>query len=404
MYLFKLALKNLMRARRRTILTFLVLSFGVGLYVVMASLMDGFDRSSNHNIINFETGHFKLRAADFDEDRPFDLKNTTVDPALQARAKLPFVTGASPRLNFTAELDNGQDATPVVAVGLNPQADAGVFTLQDFVSRGRLEPGGMLVGRNLAESLKLAVGDTAYLTFRDPQGMLTSSELRISGLVDSANPMVNHGMLFLMLDEAQAMLNTDRVTEIALKTDDEKKYQAYGAALRQALPGVRLEDWKQLGEDYAALSATKRKGQSMLLLFILVIALVGVVNTILMSVYEKKTEIGTLMALGLRARDVRNLFLWEGMLIGVFGGLVGLILGALGNLYFAVVGMDITAMMGSDNQNIGFQVMGVVKSGWVWGAYLRVLILAVVASVLASWYPAQKVTRMQPMECLRTVQ
>jgi len=244
----------------------------------------------------------------------------------------------------------------------------------------------------------------AYLTFRDPQGMLTSVELRVSGLVDSANPMVNHGMLFLTLSEAQQFLHTDRVTEIAVKTDDETKYSAYGAALRRVLPGMRVEDWKKMGEDYAALSAMKRKGQSIFLLFILVIALVGVINTVLMSVYEKKAEIGTLMALGFRARQVRNLFLWEGLLIGVFGGLVGLVLGILGNLYFVLHGFDITAMMGDGNQNIGFQVMGLVKSEWVWGAYLQVMIMAAVASVAASWYPAQKVTRMQPMECLRTVQ
>lgn len=404
MFLFKLALKNLLRARRRTILTFLVLSFGVAVYIMMTSLMAGFDRTSNHNIINFETGHFKIRSADFDEDRPFDLKNATVDPALGGRASLPFVTGAAPRLNFTAELDNGQDATPVVAVGLDPQADAGVFTLQDFVSAGRLEPGGMLVGRNLAEALALGVGDSAYLTFRDRQGMMTSTELQVTGLVDSANPMVNHSMLFFTLAEAQRLLHMDRVTEIALKTDDETKYPAYGAALRQALPGVRLEDWKQLGEDYAALSAMKRKGQSVFLLFILIIALVGVINTVLMSVYEKKAEIGTLMALGFRARQVRNLFLWEGLLIGVFGGAVGLVLGLLGNLYLALHGFDVTAMMGDGNQNIGFQVMGLVKSEWVWGSYFKVMILAAAASVAASWYPARKVTQMQPMECLRTVQ
>jgi len=157
MYLFKLAIKNLMRARRRTILTFLVLSFGVAVYIMMTSLMAGFDRTSNHNIINFETGHFKIRSADFDEEHPFDLKNATVDPERREREKRAFVTGVAPRLNFTAELDNGQDTTPVVAVGLDPQADAGVFTLQDFVSAGRLEPGGMLVGRNLAESLALGV-------------------------------------------------------------------------------------------------------------------------------------------------------------------------------------------------------------------------------------------------------
>ncbi|MCK5219196.1 FtsX-like permease family protein, partial [bacterium] len=102
--------------------------------------------------------------------------------------------------------------------------------------------------------------------------------------------------------------------------------------------------------------AMKRKFQGIFLLMIMVIAVVGIVNTMLMSVYEKKTEIGTMKALGFTDQEVSNLFLVEGFLIGLAGGLMGLILGTLFNSWFYFVGMDITAMMG--DQDIGMPIMG----------------------------------------------
>ena len=146
----------------------------------------------------------------------------------------------------------------------------------------------------------------------------------------------------------------------------------------------------------------KRKFQGIFLLMIMVIAVVGIVNTMLMSVYEKKAEIGTMKALGFTDQEVSNLFLFEGFLIGLAGGLMGLILGTLFNSWFYFVGMDITAMMGG--QDIGMPIMGVVRSVWTIGAYFNAMLFATIASIAASYYPAKKVTKMEAMECLRTVQ
>lgn len=404
MYLLRLAFKNILRSKIRTVLTFLILAFGVGLYILMACLMAGFDVASMQNIIDFETGDFKLRQASFNEDEPYELKNYLGDyQAIEQKLKaLPFVRGLAERVQFLAEIDNSRDSAPVVAVGVGPQ-DGRVFSLEKYITDGRLEKNGVVLGQSLAKDLRLRVGDLAYLTLRDQQGMYTSAELTVTGLVHSANPLVDSTMVFINLDEAQRLLNTTQVSEIALKTDDFEKVGEYEPKIRAAVPEVKVYSWKRLSEDYTALMSMKRKAQGILLLMIMIIAVVGIVNTLLISVFEKKREIGTMKALGFTDREVRNLFLLEGLLIGLAGGLLGWVLGTLFNSYFYFAGFDLNAMMGED-QNIGFPVMGVVKSVWLLSAYVKAMVFALLASAVASYYPARKVTQMEPMECLRTVQ
>ncbi len=404
-YLLKLALRNILRSKIRTILTFLILSFGVGLYILLACLMAGFDAATSQNVIDFETGHYKLRSQTFDEDTPYEQENfLSPAPAIVDKvSKLDFVTGVAPRVQFLAELDNGLDTTPIVAVGIGP-TDNQVFTLENFIPQGRLEPGGILVGQSLAADMGVGLGDLVYLTFRDAPGMFTSIEMMITGLVNSLNPQVNKTMAFINLDEAQSYLRTDKISEIAIKTDDFTKVAEYAPQLQAVVPETEVYSWQRLTADWNAMMTMKRKFQNILLLMIMVIGIVGIVNTMLMSVYEKKREIGTMKALGFTDREVSTLFLVEGSLIGVMGGLLGLVLGTLFNSYFYFVGYDMSSFSGEQGTDFGMPVMGVVKSVWLVSAYVYSMIFAFMAATLASYYPAKKVTKMEAMECLRTVQ
>ncbi len=403
-YLFKLALKNILRAKRRTVLTFLILSFGVIIYLFFEGMMEGFDRASFQNYIDFETGHFKIRSTAWNEDVPYDAKNALENhkEIIARTAALPFVTGTTSRIQFLAEIDNGMDSAPSLVVGIDPKNDEKVFSLNKFIKKGKLVPKGAIVGSTLARDMKISEGDTFFITFRDKNGMHTSTELLISGLIRSTDPRVNSGTVFINLSEAHELMALEGVTEVVIKTGDFRKTEMWLEDIKKAAGNTRVETWQELSSDFAELMNTKRQGGVMILLFIVIIALVGIINTLLISVYEKRQEIGTLMALGMDNHEVRNIFMFEGLIIGLAGSLIGLAIGTLLNVYFIRYGIDYTAMMGEDA--MGMNVMGVVKSAWVGSAYIKALLISVLASVISSYYPAKKVMRMSPVECLRTVQ
>jgi putative ABC transport system permease protein len=404
-YILQLALKNILRSKRRTVLTFMMLTFGVTVYLIMSGLYAGIDQVSFDNLVQFETGHVKIRHIDFDEDRPYSTDNlmTQKTEIYEKIQKHNFVKGMTNRINLLAEMDNGVNSMPVVIVGFDAVTDKEVFDLAKFISKGQIEKNGAIIGVDLAKDMGLDVGDIASVTFRDINGMYTALDVPVTGLLYSGDPMANKMKVFMDIGVVQDSIDTDGFSEIAIKTDDMYAANTYAEILQKEMPGVDVKSWKSLSYEFANVVNTKKKAGNFILLVILIIAMVGIINTILISIYEKRREIGTLKAMGMLDKEVRNLFIAEGFMIGFAGSIFGLVLGTIANLYFIYHGLDLTSMM-NQMGNIGASMVGVMKSAWVIKDYFLVTILSTTASVFAAYYPARKVMDMQPVDCLRTVQ
>ena len=383
----------------------MMLTFGVTIYLIMSGLYAGIDQVSYDNLVQFETGHIKIRNLHFDEDRPYSTENflTHKKEIYEKLEKFSFVKGITNRINLLAEMDNGIDATPVVIVGFDMKTDKEVFELEKFISKGKIEPDGAVIGVDLARDSGLDVGDIANVTFRDIHGMFTALDVPVTGLLYSGDPMANKMKIFLNIDVVQENMETSGFSEIAVKTDDMYEAAKYAEVLQKEIPDADVKSWKTLSYEFASVVSTKKKAGNFILLVILIIAMVGIVNTILISIYEKRREIGTLKAMGMLDSEVRNLFIAEGFIIGFAGSIFGLATGTIVNLYFIYHGLDFTSMM-NQMGNMGNSMVGVMKSVWVVKEYFLVTILSTMASIFASYYPAKKVMDMQPVDCLRTVQ
>lgn len=407
-FLLGLAFKNIIRYKRRTALTFLVLSFGIAFYIIMVSMVEGYKKQSIENYINFDTGHLKVRSVQYDEDAPFSQDNfinnyKTVQDVLKSKK---YVTAFTERVKFLGEADNGRDAIPCSVIGIDVGRDEAVFNLTNYVTSGKLSDGAVLIGRGLSEDLGFGKGDLFYLTFKNGQGMMDSIELEIGGIIDSVDPIVNSSTVFMTMSDAKKYLNMDSVSEIAVRTDDPGKAGGYAKDLASSLPGFEVVSWEKLSEGIVAASKADEVTTYIFVVFIMIIALVGIVNTMLMSVYEKTREIGTLKALGMEDRSVLGLFMLEGSIIGILGGIMGVILGTLIVWYLVAVGYDMTAFIGKENENLmaSYRLAGVLKGTWHLPSIVISFLLSVLTSIAASYYPAKKATRLQPMECLRTIQ
>ncbi|MDH4261851.1 MAG: FtsX-like permease family protein [Spirochaetia bacterium] len=404
-YILQLALKNILRSKRRTILTFMMLTFGVTVYMIMSSLYAGIDEVSFDNLVQFETGHVKMRHVNFDEDRPFSTDNlmTQKKEIYEKIKKHNFVKGVTDRINLLAEMDNGIDSMPVVIVGYDQSTDKDVFELAKFISKGKMEKDGAIIGVDLAKDMGLDIGDIANLTFRDVNGMYTALDIPVTALLYSGDPMANKMKIFMNIEIVQKNMDTDAFSEIAVKTDNMYNANKYAEILQKEISEADVKSWKTLSYEFANVVSTKKKAGNFILFVILIIAMVGIINTILISIYEKRREIGTLKAMGMLDKEVRNLFVAEGFIIGFTGSLFGLVFGTIANLYFIYHGLDFTSMM-DQMGNMGASMVGVMKSVWVIKDYFVITFLATAASIFASYYPAKKVMDMQPVDCLRTVQ
>jgi ABC-type lipoprotein release transport system permease subunit len=408
--LFSLAMKNLSRYRRRTIITAAAVGIGLALYIVMDGMLLGLEKESERNLIWYETSSARVMSGaywDEREQRPLD--EPVEDPDRVVGQLEDAGIPAAPRVVFDGELVVYEDPYPssgsmrTVLYGIDPEGDAKVFRLEEAVSEGRyLEPGenGALMGAWLAEDLGAEVGYPLTVLTRTSRGYYQTIDLEIVGLVNAPNPIINRKAVYLPLDTAQLYLQMEgRATEINMSFAETADVEDRLAAARAAVEGdlgpggdpLVVKSWQELAADYVALAQAKTQGSGMILFLVFVIAAVGVSNTMLMAVFERVRELGMMRALGMSERDVRKLFLIEAAGIGLIGAVLGVTAGVIGNWILTEYGIDYRWMFRT--MDVGYRSAGYVRNAWHPEAIVQAFVIGILLAVGVSWISTRRILR-----------
>ncbi len=409
--LLRLALRNLGRHRRRTAITAAALAAGVALFIFMDSMLRGMDSESQRNLVWYETGAGRIvsSAQHAELERPA-LKHEIVEyrPLLDALAARGVA--AAPRIRFAGELFFGEGSLPLRLVGVDPTLDPEVFRLPGSVLPGGeyLASGvpGLLLGALTAADLEIAVGDFVEVRTRTRHGAVQTLELELVGIVNSPNPTINRGVGFLPLDVAQFDLDLDGVTEISLGTQRtrfggpvEREIRRLNEDLATTFPDVVAVGWTDLARDYLALLESDSAGNSIMLFLVFLIAAVGVSNTMLIAVYERIREFGTLRALGMDDAAIRASMVLEAGAIGLLGSLAGVAAGAVATWWLVTWGIDMSGLYG--DMNIGYRVTGIFRGAWNPGTMVAAVCFGVAASMAIALLPARRALKLDIVQCLR---
>ena len=404
-----LTIRNLLRHKRRTLLTSSAIAVGILYFIGFDSIMSGADRDAIRNLIDLETGHLQVVSTKHEEKPSPILEDLLADGAgLAARiASVPQVKAVAPRLFFPVSVIGGLDELPATGVGVDTSADPKVFTVKDYVQAGRwLRPGehGLVVGKRLAELLDISLGDLVTIRMRTRTRTLQALDLEVVGLVASPHPGVNQGQIFLPLDVAQEAAGAGGgVTAIVVRTEEKAAVEEVAASIRKLTPGptpAKVETWRQM-TSFLAVGGTKRNFGAVLLFLIFLISVIGIVNSILLSTLERVREIGLLKALGMSEGQIVRVFVLEGLGLGLLGGLAGVALAALLNLFLVNVGFDISFMTGKTGMDIGYPVADRFYGAWNWAVSVQAFLLSLLAALLASYFPAKRAARLDAVEALR---
>lgn len=420
--LLKLAFRNVFRAKKRTIITFSSVSLGLGLLIITICLMNGLDKQSISNIIHSQTSHLKLfKTGYFDKKDEIPLNKTIQNPE-QYYAKIkehPKVKEVESRILFGASMIKGMDELPCLGVACEPESDPKILKIKDSLIAGTWidsNKSGMVIGADMAKDIGLKVGDN--VTIR----IITSSkgedltwnalDMEIVGLFNSGNPAVDSNRIIVPLKFAQEALSMgNEVTEIVVcltndKEDTLEQTKTWlGTIFENTDEKIEIYSWKDLASTFLAISKTKTKSSAMIIMIMLFIASIGIINTMLMAVLERTREIGMLMALGMKKWEIMKLFVFEGGFIGVFGSLLGCLIGGLAGWYLEVKGWSISAF-GETYEKIAqaaYPVKDIFYGDLSFNILLSTFIFGVVISVIASLYPARKATKLNPIEALKYI-
>ncbi|MCC6809915.1 MAG: ABC transporter permease [Deltaproteobacteria bacterium] len=399
---FAIAARNVLRHRRRSILTLLAIALSVIMMLFAHGLVNGLEKLLIDEAVFGNMGAVQVHKQGFTANVSKDPLSFrfAADAALLAKiAAVKDVTAVSARIPFAAMLSAGDKslATPILA--FDPVGEYAVCPLRlENLTRGaRLHAGEAILSPALADRLHLTPGATAVLLGSDSEGVLNAAEAKVAGVMkDVALLTMQPKMMHVALDVAQGLLRMDgQALELAISLKDYRDPDAAKRAIAEVLgAGFEVHTWRERSKAQSDFIEQRKRIFGLITRTFLLLALIGVANTMLMSVLSRTREIGTMLAVGVRRAMIRRLFVAEALVIAVAGTGLG-----------AGIALSLIAWLG----RAGLTMPMPGKAPMILHPYAspafvtETLLFVLVGALLAAALPAHRAAKLKPVEALASL-
>jgi lipoprotein-releasing system permease protein len=398
LYALKIAIRYLTANKAQTALLVTGVAVGVFIFIFMSALIGGLAEFILSRTVG-DISHITIEAEDRDPAVLIDVPGHVLTVTERGRTRtatlaeaetwlplieaVPGVRAVSPQITGAGFLTRGAQVSQVSVTGVEPGRESAILDLDGYIVEGtaRLGSGLIVLGRDLADDLALSLGQTVRL---QSSGGVTAL-LTLSGIFETGNGAMDGARAFVSLPVARTLFAMPQgVTRIEIKLDDLNAANA--TALRiQSLTGLDAVPWTDGAEQLMeALSAQAQTGY-FLKTFALITIVIGVASALMLSTYRRRPEIGIMRAMGAGRNFVVFVFVTQGALIGLLGGIMGAALGYLALLPFPP----------RDAFEPGTLPMDITQ-----GSYGLAITLTVIGAILASILPARAASRVDPVTAI----
>ena len=399
-----LAWRNIWRNKVRSMLIMSSVALGLFAGIFVLALYEGMLRARVRAVIDREVAHLQIHHPRFKDDYDPAFLLGDKDSMMQRLSGLPAIRHGAWRSVAQAMLSTATGSAGVQILGVAPADENVVSQLaQKIVDGTNLDPAkrnALLVGRKLADKMKLRLGSKVVLTFTDRDQNITAGAFRVSGIYRTDNTP---------LDELQVYVNLQTLNEylaigtggheVAIILFDDKEVESAKQALQQRFPDQSVKTWKENSPetDYMVTSVDQF---SYIIIVIIMIALAfGIINTMLMAVLERTHEIGMLTALGMNRPRVFKLILTETVLLTIVGVPVGFVGTLLTVGHFSRAGIDISSFSGEAMSGFGFSSM--IYPEFPWRSIPVVMAIVAGTALVSALFPSLRAIKLQPADALR---
>ena len=403
-----LAFRNVFRNRRRTMMTLLMVGGGVAGLLLAGGYFAFMTRGLREDTIRNGLGHIQIFTAEHFRRDEVHVLDTGIDNWREIAANVStggHVRGVAPRIEFYGMVSNGSKSSVFMGSAVDPVAESSLG-FRSNLSSGRDLTGKSsgeveaLIGAGLAKSMNVKVGDGLTLLSVTTDGALNGVDVQIVGIVNNGVAELDARYLRITLASAQRLLQSDRITNLVVGLDATENTDAVAASLAPRLNGLPqamvLKKWIDLATYYKQVR-TMFDGIFLFMgLIVFLMVLMSSVNTLLMSMFERTREIGTMLAMGTPRSWIIALFMLEATLLGLLGALVGVVGGNLLGALINSAGLHMPPPPGY-TVHISFRVLHVPD------LMIGSSILVIASLAFASLLPAFRASRLRIAEALAHV-
>jgi ABC-type lipoprotein release transport system permease subunit len=415
--LLRLAMRNLRRYLRRSILTATAMIVGGALMIFSLSLGDGGHEDWIESGARLGSGHISIQAPGFRttrkiEDRLSSTARTRAETALQQPDVGAHVVAVVPQLAVGGLASSPTGARPAQIIGVDPAAEATFSILDDKRVDGRyLEPDDRLaayVGAIMLESLDLRLGSRLVLTAQDAEGEISGQLVRVVGVFRTGVPEIDQALVHIPIATAGSWLRSgEDVTTIAVLLDGSRSVGPVHEALERALADeietgqLDVLTWREASPELDAAVRIDDLGNYVWQGIMFGIIALGIVNTVLMSVMYRKREFGLLQALGFTPRQTGSLVITEGVVLTVISGFLGVTLGLILTWFFFRNGLDFSFTWDENWSFSGVAMDPIIVPLFSLRRVIQSLVFILFIGTVASLYPAYRATRIDVAEAMK---
>jgi putative ABC transport system permease protein len=398
-----LAFRNLTRHKRRSRLSIGAVAFGIAALILASGFIEWIFYDVRETTIKSQLGHLQIVRPNYFEVGKADpyafLLPKNLPKFVEQRSDLYQVTVAVPRLGFSGLISHGEATLSFIGEGIDPEeqvyfGDALQISAGNHLSSD--QPNQFILGEGLARNLGVQEGDKVVLLVNTTSGSINAIEGTVGGLFSTVTKSYDDNALRLPIDTARKLLRAQGAHSWVVLLNDTDQTDSVLAKLRNSLPSDQFEilPWYELADFYNKTTVLFTKQVQAIKVIIALIILLSISNTMTMSVMERTGEIGTAMALGVKRSGILRLFLSEGAMIGAIGGLLGVLLGFLLASFISSIGIPMPPPPGMARGYTGEILVTMNMT-------IEALTLAILTTLVASFYPAWKASRMQIVDALR---
>lgn len=398
---FKIAILNLLKHKKRSLLVLFGIFASVVLMVVFSGMVEGLKINFNKNMLDAK-GHIQIHLEGYkDRLNPLSLDYPIVEPDrfMEELSGQEGTKSVEKLLFFGGLLIYGDENIGMSGLGIS--SDTAFYTdVRDGMIEGSFLPGGegIALSKTIADLLGITFGDDITILVEDSQGAPFYMAYPVTGIFESANLETDQGVFFISHENSEDLLDLyDTTSEIRILMDDPQGAREFLDSLEGELTarGLFGETWKEINGSLISFVGMMDIFTIFLNIFMIIVVATVITNSILMSTFERIREFGTLRAIGLKSRQLFWMILSEGSVLGITGSVLGMITGLMIVAYFAVTGIDISA--------VG-EILGGTKIIYFsldFGKNLINLVSGILVALVGSLYAAMVSTKLSIMDSLR---